>query len=665
MRIFTLLLIITLAPLFSSAQIWIEDFDGSNTTNTPTWSYQSFCTDSDYLDIICDDAAGCTNEMSVDFTYNGSSGQYLGIRDADHNGCTANVVFGDSIIFSGIDISACAFPKIVYLCFTVAESRNMNGAFGNEWSTSGGIEDTWDGNSSVMISASIDGGTFSKVTAVEALAGSDSRPGIDVNCDGDAGDLGEPEITDIFTQYCFELPALGASLDLKIKLIGFNTQGEDVAIDDIAVYCETDETTLPAGATTLAACTPFVPNDPSCIWVEDFDGSNTTNPFVLPCTVTDTRDYLGIMCLAGTGCTTEMNADYTYGNTSGNFLGARDINGTPCGTENAVTATSTGINISTCVAPNTLYLCFDIAESDSQPREGVDTWDGQQSTTTNNSFLTFIANIDGITSNVLSFAAISNNNSGPAVDTNCDGTGEPLVAEVTSTFTTFCVELPSLGTSMNLSIRIGGLNTDGDDVAVDNISVKCTDNSANLPAGVTVSCAAVAPVNLSRFVGEIRNGTSILKWETSQELNNDYFEIEHSINARDFTTIGIQKGEGTSQILNSYDFTHRNVTSKDNYYRLKQVDFDGGYTYSKIVYLENENGQKESSIYPNPADQELTFEGEASELRIYDLSGAIVKYIIVSGDKTTVDISTLDAGFYMIEIIKSGKTKEFKKFVKR
>ena len=664
MRFLSLLLICLFSSVSYAQQLWIEDFDGTNVTNIPTWTYQDFCTSRDYLDIVCDDGDGCANEINADYVYNGSSGQYLGVRDVDHNGCTGDTN-GEEVTFSGIDISSCAFPKILYVCFTVAESRNMNGAFGAEWGTSCSCEDTWDGNSSVQVLANVDGGGFSSVTAIEASVGSDSRPGIDINCDGDAGDTGEPELTDSFVQYCFELPALGSSLDLNIVLVGFNTAGEDVAIDDISVYCETNETTLPAAATTLPSCTPFVASNPCVIWGEDFEGG-TASAFDFGCNFTDSRDYLGVKCLDNGACPNgadEMNGDYTYANATGNFLGARDFDG-PCGGPSegiAVTGVSPTIDISTCAAP--LYVCFDIAESDSQPREGTDTWDGDQADTRRNSFLTIAGAIDGVSSNLIGFAAVSNNNSGGAVDSDCDGIGEG--APLTPAFTSYCVLLPNLGNNLDLSITIGGLNSDGDDVALDNILVMCTSDPSCLPAAVTATaCLDPLPVNLSYFKGELSNGTSWLSWETAQELNNDFFEIQHSSDGRTFSKIGLVEGAGSSNALTNYEFAHKHVLAKDNYYRLKQYDFNGEFEYSNIVHLENEEGREESLIYPNPATNNITFEGSASELNFYNWTGAIVKRVRLDEGITNIDVSQLNAGFYMIEIINKGQAQALKKFVK-
>jgi len=662
MKKLNIIICLFLLPVMLQSQIWIEDFDGSNLTNAPTWSYQSYCTSRDYLDIVCLDVpGGCTQEMNADYFYSNDSGEFLGARDTDHNGCAADLT-GETVTFSGIDISACEFPNVVYLCFTVAESQNMGGPFGNEWGSSCGCEDTWDGNTSVMISASVDGGAYQQVTAIEAMVGSDTRPGIDVNCDGRADDPGEPLLTDAFTEYCFELPALGSTLDLELELIGFNTGGEDVAIDNIAVHCEADESTLTGDF--LESCTPFLAVDPSLVWKENFDGSNTSTTWSNPCVITDSRDYFGIVCLSG--CPDDINSDYTYANASGQFFGVRDMNGNPCGADIATFSTD-GIDISSCSGGSSLYLCFDIAESNTQPREGTDTWDGNQSNLANNSFLIVSAEIDGgAPLNVMGFAAVGNNNSGPAVDSDCDGTGEGAL--LSPSFTTICTELFTTGLSMDLDIIVGGLNTDGDDVAVDNICVICTDDVSDLPAPTTTACnnSLVLPVEFSKFAGVYNKDHSYLTWSTISEFDNDFFEIQYSKDGINFTTVGEVESFGYSVEQVDYEFKHFDPVGEKFYYRIKQVDFNGVYSFSDVVVVNKtkEGRSNINSIYPVPATTTLIYEGEHATITFFDIYGKIVKTTQTNSDKTNINIENLDSGTYVLELIYPDGTVEHKNIIK-
>ena len=366
-RVFTFL--IFSMPFVVNAQVWTEDFDGSNATNPPIFSHQ--CSDDrDYIDIVCQDGAGCANEINSAFTLNGATGQYFGVRDMDHSPC-ASATLSETLSFSGIDISSCT--GVLHICFDVAESRNMGGAAGDEWSSSNNREDTWDGSSNATIRARVDGAPFTTVTAIEDFDGSDTRPGIDVNCDGKSDDAGEPELTDTFTKYCFELPTDGNSLDLEFEVNELNTGGEDLAIDNIEVHCD-----IPGSGTILAACTPFVSSGGgggtgTSIFLEDFDGSNTTNPPAFSLQCSDDRDYIDIVCQNGAGCANEINSDFTLNAASGQYLGVRDMDHSPCTSGLNETVSFSGIDISSC-SGEILYVCFDAAESRNQGGAGGTEW---------------------------------------------------------------------------------------------------------------------------------------------------------------------------------------------------------------------------------------------------------------------------------------------------
>ena len=487
MRVFTFLLF--LLPIVGNAQVWTEDFDGANTTNPPIFSTPGTpCSDSrDYFDIVCVDNSGvnCPNEASADYQYTNADGQFFGARDTDTAPCA---VSSATLRFEDIDVSSCVC-EVLYICFDVAETRNMGDAAGAEWGNSNMREDTWDSDANVFINAAVDGASMTRVTAIEAFDNSDTRPGIDVNCNGSADDPGEPELTDTFTQYCFELPSSGNTVDLEFEVNNLTASGEDIAIDNIEIHCG-----APAG-TILNSCTPFISSD--AIFVETFDGSNTSNPFSFPpaCDDTPSRDYFGIVCIDGNGCPNEINDDYIYTGATGQFFGVRDMDAASCTLDETISAT--GIDISSCAGAYCLYLCFDAAESqpmfgremDSQGNE--DTWDG-------NSSVQFSTSIDGGAFETVTAIESSNGTeTRPGIDTNCGGGSAGTAHLLSDEFQNFCFRLTSLGNSLDLNIRVIGLNTDGEDVAIDNISVFCVDDLACLPSMPIEQCQDVEPFILT------------------------------------------------------------------------------------------------------------------------------------------------------------------------
>lgn len=204
-----------------------------------------------------------------------------------------------------------------------------------------------------------------------------------------------------------------------------------------------------------------------------------------------------------------------------------------------------------------------------------------------------------------------------------------------------------------------------------------TVTSTGLPAGLTVDvtlensntevqiCIIVSPlpVSLTYFKGRMENEATVLNWETQSEENNDYFEVEHSSNGRDFYTLDKVEGYGNSTIVRNYEYIHNTPESGDNYYRLKQVDFDGRFEYSNIIFIQNEMNNTPVTIYPNPAQDVLFIEG-ASKMTFYDIHGRPVLQQTTEEAKASIDISNLEVGVYIIEISNDVNEKVIKRFIK-
>ncbi len=128
------------------------------------------------------------------------------------------------------------------------------------------------------------------------------------------------------------------------------------------------------------------------------------------------------------------------------------------------------------------------------------------------------------------------------------------------------------------------------------------------------SQAVGLPIQLISFTGEKLENTNLLIWNTASEINNDYFTIEKTIDGNNYQIVGTINGAGNSNILNDYqlyDYTFDNVI---NYYRLKQTDFNGNYTYAQEVSIdnrENESNLKTIVLITNILGQEVneTYKG--------------------------------------------------------
>ena len=166
------------------------------------------------------------------------------------------------------------------------------------------------------------------------------------------------------------------------------------------------------------------------------------------------------------------------------------------------------------------------------------------------------------------------------------------------------------------------------------------------------------PIELLSFNAVVMDKSRVnLNWQTASEINNDYFTIERSNNGIDWEELKNIDGAGNSSTLLNYSSMDSNPFSGTSYYRLKQTDFDGKYSYSQIISL-NITSLEDTKIeiYPNPTDNQITITGNESELKqvkIYNTLGQdvtfLTKFIINGNSKLVIDLSSLNIGIYYIK----------------
>src|SRR6266403_2323727 len=128
-------------------------------------------------------------------------------------------------------------------------------------------------------------------------------------------------------------------------------------------------------------------------------------------------------------------------------------------------------------------------------------------------------------------------------------------------------------------------------ILIDNIIIVAPTSSS----GSVVSCVGSLPVKFISFTGKENNGDVILNWTVADEVNNDKYVIENSIDGKVFTDIG--EVSGIKIKYNQYTFTQHNVVEPVLYYRIKQVDYDGATTYTNIIYVATNYLQEDANIY--------------------------------------------------------------------
>lgn len=172
----------------------------------------------------------------------------------------------------------------------------------------------------------------------------------------------------------------------------------------------------------------------------------------------------------------------------------------------------------------------------------------------------------------------------------------------------------------------------------------------------------VLPIELLYFEVECSDGELLeFSWATASELNNSHFEIQKSIDGQSFETVYTVNGAGTSNSVLHYEI----ALDKDNseaYYRLKQVDYDGQFTYSDLVYPNcsaSASKLTEVKIYPNPFTSEIFIDlGEQNTtdliIEVRNSLGVLmlVDKIEEQNSNHTLRLnSDLPAGLYVIMII--------------
>ncbi len=147
------------------------------------------------------------------------------------------------------------------------------------------------------------------------------------------------------------------------------------------------------------------------------------------------------------------------------------------------------------------------------------------------------------------------------------------------------------------------------------------------PGSVIIICLSALPVELINFKAFLQHNDIHLHWSTATELNNEGFEVQHSLDGRHWTEIGFVTGSGTTTVQQDYRFEHKAPPSGVNYYRLKQLDYDGAFEYSPVVVVDHRNTTHAVDIFPNPSNNGylsvriLSKESGQANLEIFDWAG--------------------------------------------
>jgi hypothetical protein len=175
------------------------------------------------------------------------------------------------------------------------------------------------------------------------------------------------------------------------------------------------------------------------------------------------------------------------------------------------------------------------------------------------------------------------------------------------------------------------------------------------------------PVNFIGFHGKKAAKGTQLTWNVADEINVSRYEVQRGSNAGDLKTIGIVfSGEKTS-----YTFTDEQPSQGITFYRIRSVDNDGKFKYSTVISFSNGRSAALLRAYPMPARNQVTLQHDAIEgkaqISISSEDGRIVKRVTpaTGSMQTSIDLSALKAGLYLLRLENSNGEVETLKLVKQ
>jgi hypothetical protein len=182
--------------------------------------------------------------------------------------------------------------------------------------------------------------------------------------------------------------------------------------------------------------------------------------------------------------------------------------------------------------------------------------------------------------------------------------------------------------------------------------------------GSTGTCSSLSlPVELLSFEVSALNTQEVeLSWATAWEENNDYFEVLRSTDAQMWQTVAQVDGAGNSEEVRQYQLTDYVPNQGKIYYQLKQVDFNGNFSYSQILQVDAGFQQDFFAVpYPNPAADQPRLSittkerNQVIQLEMFDILGAkvyetLLPAVNVHTQEIELPVSGLEPGIYVIRI---------------
>ncbi len=261
------------------------------------------------------------------------------------------------------------------------------------------------------------------------------------------------------------------------------------------------------------------------------------------------------------------------------------------------------------------------------------------------------------------------------VDTN----SQIIDGELTHTY-----PLPFVGDTVHWTFNYTAPDSAGYDTiysvanSVNGDGIPTTDDKWNFGPNFPVEITNIVPVELTSFNAQLINNSVSLNWKTATETNNKGFEVQKIKNSKvksknEWEIIGFINGNGTSAAEHGYSFNDFNLAPGNYQYRLKQIDFNGNFTYSKVLEVSvSPNSFSLSQNYPNPFNPSTNIGFSISDfgfvtLKVYNIQGKEVATLInkemqPGSYQIKFDGSNLASGIYFYKL-SSGNYHQVKKMI--
>jgi hypothetical protein len=187
-------------------------------------------------------------------------------------------------------------------------------------------------------------------------------------------------------------------------------------------------------------------------------------------------------------------------------------------------------------------------------------------------------------------------------------------------------------------------------------------------SAITAAQPGALPVTLLGFTAKKEGASASLNWSTTYESNSDYFNVEHSSNARDWNTLSRIMAAYQSSGLKNYVFSDNSLTAGANYYRLKMVDKDQSYAYSTIRELHFEQPYQ-ISLYPNPTVEKVRINTDHWEniatVKLLNAQGYTLLAFHKKPLSKEINMENFPAGLYVVQLQLNDGSVEAVKVIKQ